>query len=170
MFLFIAIMSVALWVEMSFVSVNSSELMEGWIYGFMSLNSSDIFVLTGILGSVVMPHNLYLHSAVCQSRKVSKEHVKKAVRYCSIEPIVPMLVSFFVNMAIVAIASEEIYGTDNAEDAGIQNFCDYFQMIKSGCLLWSIALLAAGQSSAVTTTILVNLLWMVSLTFSFQFN
>jgi len=66
MFLFLAIMSIALWVEMSFVSVNSSELLEGWIYGFVALNSSNIYVLTGILGSVVMPHNLYLHSAVCQ--------------------------------------------------------------------------------------------------------
>merc|ERR1712176_22577 len=151
-FLFLGIMSIALWVEMSFVGVNSRQLMEGWVYGFMTLKSSDIFALTGILGSVVMPHNLYLHTAACQSRKVSVEHVEKAVRYCSIEPVVPILVSFFVNMAIVAIASEKVYGSDDAENAGIQDFCDYFRMIKSGCLLWSIALLSAGQSSAITTT------------------
>lgn len=69
-----------------------------------------------------------------------------------LEPIFPILVSYFINMAIVSIAAESVYGEPNAEEVGLTDFCIYFQYLKSGCVLWGIALLAAGQSSAITTT------------------
>ena len=154
--IFVAIMSIALWAEMSFVGPNTSELMKGWAIGFVDTTRSDIFSLAGILGSVVMPHNLYLHTAAVQSRarhiKQSPEVVRKAVKFCSIEPIAPILISFFVNMAVVAIAAESVYGSEDASSVGLTNFCTYFQSLKGGCLLWAIALLAAGQSGAITTT------------------
>jgi Mn2+/Fe2+ NRAMP family transporter len=101
-----------------------------------------------------MPHNLYLHTATVQSRKVVRRDdvVKKAVWYCSVEPILPILISFFVNLAVVAIAAERVYGTPNAATVGLTDFCNYFFSLKGGCLMWGIALLAAGQSSAITTT------------------
>ena len=101
-----------------------------------------------------MPHNLYLHTASVQNRKVVRRDdvVRKAVWYCSVEPIVPIVVSFFVNLAVVAIAAERVYGTDNAALVGLTDFCDYFSSIPGACFLWGIALLAAGQSSAITTT------------------
>ena len=101
-----------------------------------------------------MPHNLYLHTASVQSRKVVRRDdvIKKAVWYCSVEPILPIMVSFFVNLAVVAIAAERVYGTDNADSVGLTDFCNYFLSLKGGCLMWGIALLAAGQSSAITTT------------------
>jgi len=76
----------------------------------------------------------------------------KAIKYCSIEPILPIIISFFVNMAVVAIAAESVYGSENASSVGLTDFCTYFQNLKGGCLLWAIALLAAGQSGAITTT------------------
>ena len=154
--IFVAIMSVALWVEMSFVGPDTSALVKGWAIGFVDTTREDIFSLAGILGSVVMPHNLYLHTAAVQSRsqhvKQSPEVIQKAVKYCSIEPIMPIIVSFFVNMAVVAIAAESVYGSPNASSVGLTDFCTYFQSLKGGCLLWAIALLAAGQSGAITTT------------------
>lgn len=57
-FIFVGIMSIALFVEMDFVGVDSSELIQGWIYGFSSVSQQDIFAITGIVGAVVMPHNL----------------------------------------------------------------------------------------------------------------
>ena len=154
--IFVAIMSVALWVEMSFVGVDTAALMKGWTVGFIDTTRSDIFSLAGIMGSVVMPHNLYLHTAAVQSKahhiKQSPDVIEKAVKYCSIEPIMPIIVSFFVNMAVVAIAAESVYGTDNASSVGLTDFCTYFMNLKGGCLLWAIALLAAGQSGAITTT------------------
>lgn len=151
---FVGIMSIALFVEMSFVQPDKEAIVKGWVYGFVDMSSDDLFTIAGIIGAVVMPHNLYLHTASVQSRKVvrRKEVVEKAVWYCSVEPIVPILVSFFVNLAVVAIAAERVYGTDNAAMVGLTDFCNYFLSLRGGCLLWGVALLAAGQSSAITTT------------------
>jgi Mn2+/Fe2+ NRAMP family transporter len=102
-----------------------------------------------------MPHNLYLHTAALQSRKVEPrdESVKLAVRYSSLETAIPIIFSFFMNMAVIAIAAERVYGqVPDGEEVGLTNFCDFFKTIKGACMLWSIALLAAGQSSAITTT------------------
>jgi natural resistance-associated macrophage protein 2 len=147
-FAFVGIMSIALFVEMSFVDASGTKIVQGWLYGFVDVTSQDLFTIAGILGSVVMPHNLYLHTASVQSRKVQRRDdvVRQAVWYCSIEPILPILVSFFVNMAVVSIAAESVYGKPNAEYVGLTDFCNYFLSLKGGCLLWGIALLAAGQS------------------------
>mmetsp|Transcript_21641 Transcript_21641/g.47058 ORF Transcript_21641/g.47058 Transcript_21641/m.47058 type:complete len:555 (+) Transcript_21641:220-1884(+) len=154
--IFVAIMSIALWVEMDFVGPDTSELLRGWAFGFVDMTKSDMFPLAGIIGSVVMPHNLYLHTAAVQSKshsiKQTPQALEKAIRYCSIEPIAPILVSFFVNMAVVSIAAESVYGKENASSVGLTDFCTYFQNLKGGCLLWAVALLAAGQSGAITTT------------------
>eukprot|EP00536_Pseudo-nitzschia_multiseries_P008051 jgi/Psemu1/325037/estExt_fgenesh1_pg.C_1980013 len=141
---FVGIMSIALW----------TEIVRGWVYGFVDVTSDDLFTIAGILGAVVMPHNLYLHTASVQTRKVVRRDdvVKKAVLYCSVEPILPILISFFVNLAVVAIAAERVYGSENAGLVGLTDFCNYFLALKGGCLMWGIALLAAGQSSAITTT------------------
>lgn len=151
---FVGIMSVALFVEMSFVEPDTGAIVKGWIYGFVDVGSDDLFAIAGIIGAVVMPHNLYLHTASIQSRKVVRRRdcVEKAVWYCSIEPIIPILVSFFVNLAVVAIAAERVYGVENAAMVGLTDFCGYFLSLKGGCFLWGVALLAAGQSSAITTT------------------
>ena len=147
---FVGIMGVALFVEMDDVGVNARDLFEGWAIGFRDLKSSDLFAVLGVVGAVVMPHNLYLHTAATKSRPVEREHVQKAVFWSSIEPILPVTISFFINLAVVSISAESVYGTEN-EDVGLTNFCNYFQKI-AGCALWGVALLAAGQSSAITTT------------------
>jgi len=151
---FVGIMSVALLVEMSFVRPDSEAIVKGWVYGFIDMTSDDLFTIAGIIGAVVMPHNLYLHTASIQSRKVVRrtEVVEKAVWYCSIEPILPIIISFFVNLAVVAIAAERVFGQENAALVGLTDFCYYFLSLRGGCFLWGIALLAAGQSSAITTT------------------
>jgi Mn2+/Fe2+ NRAMP family transporter len=158
-FLFVGMMSLSLFVEMSFVGVDAGKLFRGWTIDFVSATSDDLFTITGILGSVVMPHNLYLHTASCQSRRVirTEEVVTTVVKYCAWEPVVPIIVSFFVNMAIVAIAAETVFDdkalpVSDAANVGLTDFCEYFRSIKGGCLFWGVALLAAGQSSAVTTT------------------
>lgn len=154
--IFVAIMSIALWVEMDFVGLDTSELLKGWAVGIADMTKSDIFPLAGIIGSVVMPHNLYLHTAAVlrKSHQIKQTPCakEKAIKYCSIEPIAPIIVSFFVNVAVVSIAAESVYGTPNASSVGLTDFCTYFQNLKGGCLLWAIALLAAGQSGAITTT------------------
>ena len=151
---FVAILSISLWIEMTLIGPDTTELLRGWTYGFVDLTSQDMFRITGIIGCVVMPHNLYLHTAAIQSRNVERREnvVKQAVMFSSWEPVVPILVSFFVNMAVVTIAAESVYGAEGADKVGLTDFCTYFQSLKGGCVLWGIALLAAGQSSAITTT------------------
>lgn len=151
---FVGVMSVALWSEMTVIGYDAKELLEGWVSGFVDVTKDDIFSITGILGAVVMPHNLYLHTASCQSRRVVREEdvVRYAVRLSSWEAVVPILTSFFINMAVVSVAAESVYGQDHAASVGLTDFCDYFKSVKSGCLLFGVALLAAGQSSAITTT------------------
>ncbi len=151
---FITIMAIALIVEMTFVGVDSTELMQGWTFGIFDLKKEDIFSVTGVVGSVVMPHNLYLHSGECRSRsaQVPKEHSVRAVYWSSLEPVLPIMISFVINLAVVSIAAERVYGTDGAERVGLTDFCKYFETLVAGCSLWGITLLAAGQSSAITTT------------------
>lgn len=152
--LFVGIMAIALFVEMNFVGVSTSEMFRGWAFGIADFTRKDIFSITGVVGSVVMPHNLYLHTSAVRSRssQIHEDHVPTAVFWSSIEPIVPVIVSFFINLAVLTIAAERVYGTDNAAKVGLSDFCSYFQSLPSGCFLWAIALLAAGQSSAITTT------------------
>mmetsp|Transcript_9342 Transcript_9342/g.13896 ORF Transcript_9342/g.13896 Transcript_9342/m.13896 type:complete len:526 (-) Transcript_9342:8-1585(-) len=152
--IFIAIMAIALMVEMSFVGVDSTKFVQGWTYGILDLKKEDIFSVTGVVGAVVMPHNLYLHSGECKSRsaQVPEQHAIKAVYWSSLEPVLPIMISFFINIAVVSIAAERVYGSDGAENVGLTDFCTYFEALVAGCSLWGITLLASGQSSAITTT------------------
>lgn len=151
--IFVGVMSIVLFVEMGMIGVDGPALMKGWVYGFVEIQRSDIFSIVGIIGAVVMPHNLYLHSASLQSRPVERrEHViKTAAKYSSWEPVLPVIVSFFVNLAIVAIAAEAVFGQPGADQVGLSDFCSFLGT-KVGCTLFGIALLSAGQSSAITTT------------------
>ena len=151
---FVGTLAIALWTQMALIGPNKGELIKGWTYGFVDFTSEDMFSIAGILGCVVMPHNLYLHTAAIQSRRVERQEdvVKQAVMFSSWEPVLPIVVSFFVNMSVVTIAAESVYGAVGAEEVGLTDFCTFFQSLKGGCILWGIALLAAGQSSAITTT------------------
>ena len=151
--LFVGIMSLVLFVEMSMIGVNQHELLRGWTVGFLDTTADDLFAVTGIVGCVVMPHNLYLHTATCQSRPVARDAatVDLAVRFSSWEPVLPVLVSFFVNTAIVTVATETAYGAENASGIGMTDFCKYLGVTGS-CLMFGVALVSAGQSGAITTT------------------
>merc|ERR1712014_237869 len=101
-----------------------------------------------------MPHNLYLHSASCLSREVERTDavVRQAVFYMSWEPVLPILTSYFISAASVVIAAVKIYGTPDADSAGLTNFYSYLEAVPGSRWLWGLSLLAAGQSSAITTT------------------
>ena len=166
-----SILAIAIWTELSTIGItDTKELFKGWAFGFTNIgngNNNDdevnVFAIAGILGAVVMPHNLYLHTAAVLKRakaiKADPHVLKFAIKSCTWEPVVPILITFFINMAVVAIAAESVYGTNFAKEVGLTDFCDYFINnngiiggSSSSCFLWGIALLAAGQSSAITTT------------------
>jgi NRAMP (natural resistance-associated macrophage protein)-like metal ion transporter len=150
----VGIMGVTTIVESFLVGIDGSSYLIGWTVGCADSEPSDVWAIIGIIGAIVMPINLYLHSASALSRPVKRtdEVVRLAVRYMSWEPSLPILVSFFINAAVVSIAAEKIYGTQDANDAGLTDFYTYVQNIPGSRRLWGLSLLAAGQSSAITTT------------------
>ena len=83
--------------------------------------------LTGIIGVLVISHNLYLYIASVLSRPIRRDNaiVNKAPYWVSIEPIVPIMFSFFINIGTVIVAVENVYDPLNAENVGNTNFAKY---------------------------------------------
>jgi len=129
-----------------------------------------IYVAIGIIGATVMPHNLYLHSALVQSRKLQKDEpsVRQAVRFNTIDSTVALIIAFFVNAAILVLAAMVFYGKESVTVAGGQvvRFGGDSDWIRVAYLtlapllgaagastLFAVALLASGQSSTITGTL-----------------
>ena len=123
----------------------------------------------GIVGAVIMPHNLYLHSALVRSRDVDrKDHakVKEANYYFFIEATIALTASFLVNMFVVSVFAEGYYPTNDridsckAQSLGNSSSIDLHSagLFLDNCYgkyagyIWAIGLLAAGQSSTMTGT------------------
>ncbi|XP_019155051.1 PREDICTED: metal transporter Nramp3-like [Ipomoea nil] len=124
------------------------------------LSSGTIKQAVGVVGCIIMPHNVFLHSALVQSRDVDKRkigRVREALNYYSIESAVALAVSFMINLFVTTVFAKSFYGTDKAESIGLENAGQYLQEKYGGGLLpilyiWAIGLLAAGQSSTITGT------------------
>ncbi|WOK99644.1 metal transporter Nramp6-like [Canna indica] len=124
------------------------------------LGSKTIRQAVGVVGCVIMPHNVFLHSALVQSRKIDpnkKSHVREALRYYSIESTVALIVSLSINLFVTTVFAKGFYGTKEAENIGLENAGKFLQDRYGGGLfpilyIWGIGLLAAGQSSTITGT------------------
>ncbi|XVF36370.1 hypothetical protein REPUB_Repub19eG0052900 [Reevesia pubescens] len=124
------------------------------------LGSKTIRQAVGVVGCVIMPHNVFLHSALVQSRKIDPKkrgQVQEALNYYSIESSVALLVSFMINLFVTTIFAKGFYGTKQANNIGLVNAGQYLEEKYGGGLLpilyiWGIGLLAAGQSSTITGT------------------
>ncbi|KAG2542628.1 hypothetical protein PVAP13_9NG650300 [Panicum virgatum] len=124
------------------------------------LSSKTIKQAVGIVGCIIMPHNVFLHSALVQSRKIDtnkKSRVQEAVYYYNIESILALIVSFFINICVTTVFAKGFYGTEQAGNIGLENAGQYLQE-KYGTAffpilyIWAIGLLASGQSSTITGT------------------
>ncbi|MEI8062835.1 MAG: Nramp family divalent metal transporter [Verrucomicrobiota bacterium] len=124
----------------------------------------------GIIGATIMPHNLYLHSALVQSRKFQKDEasVRDAIKFNTIDTVTSLTIAFFVNAAIVVLAAMVFYGKTSVTLAGgaVVNFSTGSDWIQIAHLtlapllgtalastLFAVALLASGQSSTITGTL-----------------
>ena len=79
----------------------------------------------GIIGAVIMPHNIYLHSALVKSREIDRkkvEEVKEANKYFFIESALALFVSFIINVFVVSVFAESFYGKGLGSDFITQNF------------------------------------------------
>jgi manganese transport protein len=127
-----------------------------------------VYVAIGIIGATVMPHNLYLHSALVQTRRFQKdeESVKRAIRFNSIDSVVSLSIAFLVNASIMVLAAITFFGKESValptgqvvkfgEDWIQEAFLTLAPLLGTGLasVLFAVALLASGQSSTVTGTL-----------------
>jgi manganese transport protein len=129
-----------------------------------------IVVAIGMIGATVMPHNLYLHSALVQTRKVERDDhsIRNAIRFNTIDSGVALTIAFFVNAAILVLAAMVFYGKQSVTVAGGQMVMfnpdsDWIRIAyltlapllgtTAASTLFAVALLASGQSSTITGTL-----------------
>ena len=129
-----------------------------------------IYVAIGIIGATVMPHNLYLHSALVQSRRLQQDSasIRKAIQFNTIDSTVALTIAFFINAAILVLAAMVFYGKSSVTVPGghtitFNDDTDWIQVayltlapligIAAASPLFAIALLASGQSSTITGTL-----------------
>ncbi len=138
---------------------------------FPSLGESGMVVVAiGIVGATVMPHNLYLHSALVQSRQIpyGKPSVRRAIRFNTIDTVVALSVAFFVNAAILELAAIVFHGRESAQLANgelvtFDSNTDWIRVAyftlapllgtALASTLFGVALFASGQSSTITGTL-----------------
>jgi len=129
-----------------------------------------LYVAIGIIGATVMPHNLYLHSALVQSRNLQKDEssIRSAIRFNTIDSVVALTIAFFVNAAILVLAAMVFFGKESVVVPGGQvvrfsadsdwirvAYLTLAPLLGAGAAstLFAIALLASGQSSTITGTL-----------------
>ena len=121
-------------------------------------NDQGLYIAIGIIGATVMPHNLYLHSALVQTRKFKKDSkgIKRALKLNFIDSTIALNLAFFVNAAILVLAASVFFyrgRTDVAEIRTAYELLNDFLGTKLAPTLFAIALIAAGQSSTITGTL-----------------
>jgi manganese transport protein len=129
-----------------------------------------LVVAIGIIGATVMPHNLYLHTALVQTRQLQRDEpsVRRAIRFNTIDSAVALTIAFFINAAILVLAAIVFYGKDSITVSGgeVVRFTADSDWIRVAYLtlapllgktlastLFAVALLASGQSSTITGTL-----------------
>jgi len=151
----IFIVGVAFLAQMFIVQPNVIDVAKGFIP--TKLNSTSLYLAIGIIGATVMPHNLYLHSSLVQTRKIDRSDagIKNAIRYNFWDTTIALNLAFFVNAAILILAASAFYGRGFHQVAEIQDAHKLLTNIfgKLAPALFAIALIAAGQSSTVTGTL-----------------
>ncbi|MES2124346.1 MAG: Nramp family divalent metal transporter [Gemmatimonadota bacterium] len=121
-------------------------------------NPAMLYIALGILGATVMPHNLYLHSAVVQTREIddTPEARRQAIRYGAIDSTVALFLAFLVNAAILILSAATFHGNGHE---GVADIADAYELLTPllgtslASTLFAVALLASGQNSTITGTL-----------------
>ncbi|KAG8544462.1 hypothetical protein GDO81_022458, partial [Engystomops pustulosus] len=179
--LLITIMAVTFGYEYVVVHPDQKEVIKGMFYPYCSgCGSPELLQAVGIIGAIIMPHNIYLHSSLVKSRDIDrkkKQEVSEANMYFLIESTIALLVSFVINLFVMSVFAEAFYQKTNQDaydvclnssspHAGVfpnnnesLSVDIYTGGIILGCFfgpaalyIWAVGILAAGQSSTMTGT------------------
>ncbi|XP_073939469.1 natural resistance-associated macrophage protein 2 isoform X6 [Castor canadensis] len=177
----ITIMALTFGYEYITVKPSQSQVLRGmFVPSCSNCSTRQIEQAVGIVGAVIMPHNMYLHSALVKSRQVNranKQEVREANKYFFIESCIALFVSFIINVFVVSVFAEAFFGRTNEQVVSVcknssSPHADLFpednstlavDIYKGGVVLgcyfgpaalyiWAVGILAAGQSSTMTGT------------------
>ena len=121
-------------------------------------NPAMLYIAIGILGATVMPHNLYLHSSIVQTRKFARDDagMRQAVRFATLDSTIALSLALFINASILILAAATFHTAGRTEVAEIQ---EAYQLLAPmlgvgvASTLFAVALLASGQNSTITATL-----------------
>ncbi|RYY68216.1 MAG: iron/manganese transporter [Chitinophagaceae bacterium] len=151
----VAIIAICFLIQIVLAKPDPSELVKGFIPSLP--NDEALYIAIGIIGATVMPHNLYLHSALVQTRKIEKtdKGIKQALKFNFIDTTIALNIAFLVNAAILILAAAVFFKTGNSHVAEIKEAHRLLPgfLGNTAPILFALALIAAGQSSTVTGTL-----------------
>jgi manganese transport protein len=152
----ISIIGFAFLLEMIMAKPDTVELAKGFLPHLPE--GSALYIAIGIIGATVMPHNLYLHSSLVQTRKFSRagKGLWEAIKFNFIDSAIALNLAFFVNAAILVLAASTFYQSGMFHVSQIQDAYKFLEPLlgtKWAGALFAIALIAAGQSSTITGTL-----------------
>jgi len=152
----VATIGLSFLIELIFAQPHFGDVVKG--FAPTPLSNEALYIAVGIIGATVMPHNLYLHSALVQTRKIKTDtkSIKHALKFSFFDTTIALNAAFFVNAAILILAASVFFTTGNTQVAKIEDAHRLLQPMLGTTLaplLFAIALIAAGQSSTVTGTL-----------------
>ncbi|HOZ77752.1 MAG TPA: Nramp family divalent metal transporter [Ferruginibacter sp.] len=152
----VAVVSISFLIEIILAKPDAGEIARGFIPHLE--NPEALYIAIAIIGATVMPHNLYLHSALVQTRKIAptKEGIKEAIKFNLIDSAVALNIAFLVNAAILILAATAFFNTGNSNVGEIKEAHRLLAPLlgsKLAPILFAVALIAAGQSSTITGTL-----------------
>lgn len=151
----VAVVAISFLIEIILAKPAVAEIARGFVPSFPTKEA--LYIAIGIIGATVMPHNLYLHSALVQTRKIdrTKEGIKQALRFNRIDSTIALNIAFLVNAAILILAATVFFKTGNSDVAAIKEAHRLLPgfLGNAAPVLFAVALIAAGQSSTVTGTL-----------------
>ena len=145
--------------EMLFAKPDLAGIAAGFIPSTAILKNREmLFVAIGILGATVMPHNLYLHSSIVQTRNFARDDEGKAeaIKFATIDSTFALMFALFINGGILIVAAAAFHGTGHQDVAEIQEAYKLLSPVLGVGLastLFAVALLASGQNSTLTGTL-----------------
>jgi len=146
-------------VELALVQPDWTEVAKGFVPSLSRLQHREaLYLAVGILGATVMPHNLYLHSSIVQTRLTGREpaQLREAIRYSTADTVVSLSLALLVNAAILILAASAFHSAGHTTVAELQDAYRLLEPLVGSALaavLFGVALLAAGQSATFTGTI-----------------
>ena len=145
--------------ELIFSKPSLVGVMLGFVPGTRILTNQEmLYISIGIIGATVMPHNLYLHSSIVQTRKFEQtpQGKREAIKFASIDSAGALMFALFINAAILVLAAAVFHWSGHQEVAEIQ---DAYKLLSPllgvgvASILFAVALLASGQNSTLTGTL-----------------